>query len=307
MRSGSVSSPRCGVATRRDSCTTISRPASTSPSPASRRKASTRAGSGGDGMIGSSKICSISSRRAASIRAGKAGSSRRWSLMRPHSSNRSTSCARRRIGTARRERGAWTRPDSCRNRTADPSSAAPSGPNRLEVAEQEVAVLLVFDLRTNFPGEGQVRSEVSLPARDGIGAGEGLVGEGEREVLDPVFLACREGSDRVVCRGLGTTEDCIDVGDLPIADRAIHRRSDLAPVEAGSVRGVDHALVFGGRAVLLEEPPDLVEETYGHLALPLPLRRGGFPRHGFPSAESRSEEHTSELQSRQYLVCRLPV
>src|SRR3989442_608363 len=111
-------------------------------------------------------------------------------------------------------------------------------------------------------------------------------GEGERDVLDPVSLACREGSDGVVCRGLGRTEDCIDVGDLPIADRVIHRRSDLAPVEAGSVRGVDHALVFGGRAVLLEEPPDLVEETYGHLALPLPLRRGGFPRHGFPSAES---------------------
>src|SRR2546428_31539 len=151
----------------------------------------------------------------------------------------------------------------------------------------------------NLPGEGPGRSGVPVPAGDGVGAGGGLVGgggrevrgsglpgEGEWEVLDSVFLAGREGSDRVVCRGLGTTEDRIDVGDLPIADRAIHRRSDLAPVEAGSVRGVDHALVFGGRAVLLEEPPDLVEETYGHLALPLPLRRGGFPRHGFPSAES---------------------
>ena len=38
----------------------------------------------------------------------------------------------------------------------------------------------------NFPGQGQVRSEVSLSACDRIGAREGLVGEGEREVLDSV-------------------------------------------------------------------------------------------------------------------------
>src|SRR3712207_7218429 len=29
------------------------------------------------------------------------------------------------------------------------------------------------------------------------------------------------------------------------------------------------------------------------------------PRHRHPEAAARSEEHTSELQSRQYLVCRL--
>src|SRR2546426_3827837 len=107
-------------------------------------------------MIGSSKICSISSRRAASIRAGKAGSSRRWSLMRLHSSNRLTSCARRRIGTARREGGAWTRPDSCLKRTADSRSAAPHGPHRLDGSGQEGAVLLVLYLSTHFPGGGHV-------------------------------------------------------------------------------------------------------------------------------------------------------
>src|SRR3989441_1144702 len=138
------------------------------------------------------------------------------------------------------------------------SSAAPRGSNRLEIAEEEVA----------------------LPPRDRVGAGEGLVGEGEREVLDPVLLARREGSDRMVCRRLGPTEDRIDVGDLPVADRSIHRRSDLAPVKAGRMRGVDHALVFGGRARLLEEAPDLVEQTYGHLAMPLPLCRRGFACHG---------------------------
>src|SRR3712207_8331213 len=40
-----------------------------------------------------------------------------------------------------------------------------------------------------------------------------------------------------------------------------------------------------------------------------PLARRGvpvlFPSAGFTGASPRSEEHTSELQSRQYLVCRL--
>src|SRR5882757_10918313 len=33
--------------------------------------------------------------------------------------------------------------------------------------------------------------------------------------------------------------------------------------------------------------------------------RHGLPVHGLSRAKKRSEEHTSELQSRQYLVCRL--
>src|SRR3712207_6863124 len=39
--------------------------------------------------------------------------------------------------------------------------------------------------------------------------------------------------------------------------------------------------------------------------LPRPLRRGDGERPRRPSRNGRSEEHTSELQSRQYLVCRL--
>src|SRR3712207_8897423 len=43
---------------------------------------------------------------------------------------------------------------------------------------------------------------------------------------------------------------------------------------------------------------------------PVPLRRGGLTGHLHPPHRARprhlrSEEHTSELQSRQYLVCRL--
>src|SRR6266487_4550228 len=109
--------------------------------------------------------------------------------------------------------------------------------------------------------------------------GEG--GEFETLVLDaPPFEQSIEVV-RATPDWRGTAEDRIDVRDLPVANRAIHRRSDLAPVEAGRVGGVDHALVFGARARLLEEPPDLVEQTYGHLAMPLPFRRRGFPRHEF--------------------------
>src|SRR3712207_8687943 len=38
---------------------------------------------------------------------------------------------------------------------------------------------------------------------------------------------------------------------------------------------------------------------------PADLRHRGHPRADPPGAAARSEEHTSELQSRQYLVCRL--
>src|SRR5438445_1013927 len=43
-----------------------------------------------------------------------------------------------------------------------------------------------------------------------------------------------------------------------------------------------------------------VDMTYNHISVRLP----GEPEHFLVKAD-RSEEHTSELQSRQYLVCRL--
>src|SRR3712207_7151507 len=55
----------------------------------------------------------------------------------------------------------------------------------------------------------------------------------------------------------------------------------------------------------VREPPGVVAEDVGVLAhRPPPLARGGDPRREAQQVE-RSEEHTSELQSRQYLVCRL--
>src|SRR3712207_6999213 len=56
-------------------------------------------------------------------------------------------------------------------------------------------------------------------------------------------------------------------------------------------------------AVLLGEPLHLAQEGHVARAVP-PAATGGAPRAHQPQAV-RSEEHTSELQSRQYLVCRL--
>src|SRR5437667_2247671 len=270
-----------GAVTRDASCTTISRRASISPFPAYRRKASTRAGSAGDGTSGSSESSSAFRRREAFIRAGRGASSRHSSSTRRCSSRRSTSCARRRIGGARRGCGASMRPGSCRNRDARDSTPR-AGSNRLEVSEQEVAILFVLDPRAHVPREGQMPSEISLPPRDGVGPRKGFVREGEREVLDAVLLARPEGSDGVIRRGFGATEDRVHVGHLPLPDRAIHGGPNLAPVETGRARGVDHAVVFRGRAPLLEEPPDLVEQAHGALPMPPPLPGHQFACHGLP-------------------------
>src|SRR3712207_8011018 len=57
--------------------------------------------------------------------------------------------------------------------------------------------------------------------------------------------------------------------------------------------------LFGRLGVLLLELPQLDEAL--HLALGL----GPLPPPAPDAVAERSEEHTSELQSRQYLVCRL--
>src|SRR2546428_6006134 len=303
-RSDSASSHRCGAATRGDSCTIIWRRASTSPSPACRRKASTRAGSEGDGTIASSEISSACRRRGASTRAGKAGSSRRSSSTPLRSSRRSRSCVRRRIGGGPRGCGASRRPDSCRNGMRN--STTQTGSNRLEVSEQKVAVLLVLDPRANLSREGQMPPEVSLPPRDRVGPCQGFVGEGEREILDAVFIAHREGADCVIRRRLRSVEDGIDVRHLPLPDREIHRGSDLTPMKARRVRRVDHPVVFRRRALLLEEPPDLIEQPGGHLPMPFPLCRREFPCHGVPFAHpvpyvNRMEWGWADLNCRRRL------
>src|SRR3712207_7464528 len=61
--------------------------------------------------------------------------------------------------------------------------------------------------------------------------------------------------------------------------------------------------VLGGLGVGVERAGDLVVVGHRDRAEALPAR--GLEQHLHRRGAVRSEEHTSELQSRQYLVCRL--
>src|SRR3712207_6910840 len=59
----------------------------------------------------------------------------------------------------------------------------------------------------------------------------------------------------------------------------------------------------GGTATPIREVVRFCAVAY--LALRVAVLVAALVAHAFPALPSRSEEHTSELQSRQYLVCRL--
>src|SRR3712207_7410557 len=86
-----------------------------------------------------------------------------------------------------------------------------------------------------------------------------------------------------------------DTATTEIYTLSLHDALPISPLPA------DHARV-GGQAVLDEVQRGAGLEHPGHLGQRRP-RIGDTAEH--PGAEGRSEEHTSELQSRQYLVCRL--
>src|SRR3712207_7180791 len=71
------------------------------------------------------------------------------------------------------------------------------------------------------------------------------------------------------------------------------------------------SLVSGVRALLPQDVPGLarkrvdVVDPASHRQVEHPAVRGGRGADPRVAREVRSEEHTSELQSRQYLVCRL--
>src|SRR3712207_9428604 len=69
-----------------------------------------------------------------------------------------------------------------------------------------------------------------------------------------------------------------------------------------SLRAPAHRAVGGGR--FERRADDRARPRHGRAELRAGLAAGGAPGAG-PHRAARSEEHTSELQSRQYLVCRL--
>src|SRR3712207_8222459 len=83
---------------------------------------------------------------------------------------------------------------------------------------------------------------------------------------------------------------------------------------AGNAAGVGRIARVIGPVVDVEFPVDAMPEIYNKLEVDvtlggetaaLPLEVAQHIGDGMVRAISRSEEHTSELQSRQYLVCRL--
>src|SRR3712207_7212685 len=82
-------------------------------------------------------------------------------------------------------------------------------------------------------------------------------------------------------------------------------RSTLFPYttlfRSGAVRHVLAAVVVADR----QAAGDVLGEAAEVAPHPLPKRLQGLEAGGVPGRMNRSEEHTSELQSRQYLVCRL--
>src|SRR3712207_9006617 len=68
-----------------------------------------------------------------------------------------------------------------------------------------------------------------------------------------------------------------------------------------------YTTLFRSRSRIAPAPPRAAWPRPGRVRVPRPARYGGC--HGRaptdPAIPERSEEHTSELQSRQYLVCRL--
>src|SRR5207249_11247218 len=94
--------------------------------------------------------------------------------------------------------------------------------------------------------------ELALPPGHRVGACQGLVGEGEWEVVDAVFFAGREGPNRVIGRGIRSIEDRVDVRTLPLPDREIQRVPDLTPIVAGRMRAVAHPVVVRGCALFRE-------------------------------------------------------
>src|SRR5207249_6399811 len=103
-----------------------------------------------------------------------------------------------------------------------------------KVPDELEPFLLVRNLRSRSLREFQTCIPEPGLSGDREGPREGLVRVGERKVADPAVFADLEGTLGMVQRGLRSTEQRVDVGDLPLADRRLLRF--LRPRSSGTAR-----------------------------------------------------------------------
>ncbi len=162
-----------------------------------------------------------------------------------------------------------------------------------------LAVVGVLDPRSERAGLGEVVLGGFAVARNERRARDRLVREGNVPLLAvSALLEQIETAPGVVERRLAATEHGVDARDLPLAASEMARLADLPPVVPRRVRGMEHRVVLGRRALgLFQERPDVVEEIDSQLAVVghapfLPLRAPG--RYVSPMADGEF----SELQKR---------
>jgi len=107
--------------------------------------------------------------------------------------------------------------------------------------------------------------EIQVPG-DGVCACQGFIGEGKIKSTDTVCLADLQATTSVMKSRLGAAHGCIDTRDLPLAPNAMHGGTNLSPEQSGSVRRIDHHVVFITTAILLfQQSPGVVEQLFRRL------------------------------------------
>src|SRR5690606_40299583 len=132
-----------------------------------------------------------------------------------------------------------------------------------------------------------IREDLNVPVKDGVGTSDARI----LASLPTIKLALEKGAAVMVCSHLGRPTEGEPSQETSLAPVAAYLSEALGrevPLVKDYLNGVD---VQPGQIVLFEN----VRFNKGE------------KKNADELAQQRSEEHTSELQSRDNLVCRLPL
>src|SRR5690349_18739646 len=107
--------------------------------------------------------------------------------------------------------------------------------------------------------------------------------------------------EREAVQGIGITSTILEIGGENDLERGLQKAIDAKD----SIGGIIECRATGLPVGLGEPFFDSAESLLSHIVFAIPAVRGIEFGTGFAAAKMRSEEHTSELQSRRDLVCRL--